>query len=312
MSKQIGSLATLAAREVWTNEAQDFTPWLASNIALLGNAIGIDLETEATEVGVGDFRVDIVARDLSTGHVVVIENQLDATDHSHLGQLLTYAAGRDATAVVWVAPRFRDPHREAIDWLNAHSTEGLDFFAVEIELLRVDDSLPAPHFKLVAQPNEWAKARRAPSSGPSDLGLRYQAFFTAILERFKAVRPFVTSANRVGTDNWFGFAAGRAGFQLVWSVAVGARLRVEMYIDTGDQARNKDLFDRLQAMRGELEVAIGSPIEWDRLDSKRGSRFAIYHQIDKATFDQDPKIIEWAVDTMVRFSDVLRPLIKTI
>ena len=308
----LGQLTRIDARSVWKNEATEFTPWLAANISLLGDALGLDLEVSATEVDVGQFSVDIVATDLSTGHLVVIENQLDPTDHSHLGQLITYAAGQTASSLVWVAPRFRDEHRQALDWLNANTAEDLNFFGVEVELLQVDGSVPAPHFKLVAQPNEWAKAQKSVSSAPSELGLRYQQFLSSVLERFKQLRPFFTSASRVSTDNWFQFAAGRAGFNFSWSIAGGSRMRVELYIDVGDRDQNKAYFDQLQGRAEELEANIGHSLTWERLDGKKGCRIAIYRDTDPENFESDPDLIEWAAQTMVNLADVLRPIVKAL
>jgi hypothetical protein len=199
----LGSLSRIDARAVWIDEARHFTPWLAQNLAVLGEALGLDLQLVETEVHVGDFSVDIVARDLSSGHQVIIENQLERTDRGHLGQLLTYAAGQDSAMVVWISPVFRDEHRQALDWLNANTGEGRNFFGVEIELLQINDSPPAPHFKIVSQPNEWAKATNASTgqAAPSELGLRYQKFFRGVLERFKELRPGVTSGSRVGIND---------------------------------------------------------------------------------------------------------------
>lgn len=308
----LGELTRIDARSVWKNEATEFTPWLAANISLLGQALGLDLEVSATEVDVGPFSVDIVATDLSTGHLVVIENQLDPTDHSHLGQLITYAAGQAAASLVWVAPRFRDEHRQALDWLNANTAEDVNFFGVEVELLQVSGSIPAPHFKLVAEPNEWAKAQKSASAAPSELGLRYQQFLSSVLDRFKQLRPFFTSASRVSTDNWFQFAAGRAGFNFSWSIAAGSRMRAELYIDVGDREQNKALFDQLRAQSQELEAQIGHPLTWERLDDKKGCRIAIYRDTDPDSFDHDAELIEWAAQTMVSLADVLRPLVKTL
>jgi len=311
MITSLGRLSRLDAREVWTHEAHDFTPWLHENIALLAEALGFDIEATGREVGVGDFAVDIVGRTTPGGRPVIVENQLAPTDHSHLGQVLTYASGLDAAIIVWVAPRFRDEHRQALDWLNAHTDEQVDFFGVELELLRIDDSVPAPHFKLVAQPNAWAKStREAAAVEPSERGLRYQRFFEGVLADFKAMRPNLTSTNRVGTDSYLGFAGGRTGFSFVWAVA-GGRPRIELYIDTGDQTSTKAHFDALQRRGAELEAAIGAPISWERLDNRRASRVATYYAgATDIPFDEDPGVRVWAVETMVRWTDVLRPAIK--
>ena len=144
----------------WEDEARQFTPWLAlpENLKLLGDAIGIELEFEATESRVGIFKADIVAKEVGTDDRVIIENQLENTDHDHLGKLLTYAAGLGAKVVVWVAEKISDDHRRALDWLNEITGESFSFFALEIELWRINDSAPAPKFNLVCRPNDWAKS----------------------------------------------------------------------------------------------------------------------------------------------------------
>ena len=153
----LATIQRVDLRGVWSSEAADFTPWLAENIGKLGEALGMELEVEAQEAPVGGFALDILARDPENNRQVVIENQLGATDHTHLGQLLTYAAGFDANVIVWIARNFRDEHRGALDLLNRRTGEDTEFFGIEVELWRIDDSRPAPNFKLVATPNEWRK-----------------------------------------------------------------------------------------------------------------------------------------------------------
>ena len=149
-----GELKILDPRMVWPNEARDFTPWLAANITELGDALGMDLEVSTTEADVGDFSLDILAKDLGTGRQVVIENQFGATDHDHLGKLLTYAAGFDAAAVIWVAEAIRDEHRQALEWLNRRTDLETHFFALIVEVFRIDNSRPTFKFKPVVSPNE--------------------------------------------------------------------------------------------------------------------------------------------------------------
>jgi hypothetical protein len=314
--QKLGRLVRIDAREVWTHEAHDFTPWLHDNISLLAEALGFDIEATGREVAVGAFSVDVVGRTTPGGRPVIVENQLAPTDHSHLGQLLTYASGLDAAVIVWLAPRFRDEHRQVLDWLNAHTVEGIDFFGVELELLRIDESPAAPHFKLVAQPNEWAKTTReaaAATTQPTERGLRYQRFFEALLTGFKQQRPNLTSASRVGPDSWFGFSGGRTGFGFVWSITGGSRARVELYIDTGDQATSKALFDALKTGEPELAEKLGSKLEWERLDNRRASRVATYRSVpDQPPLDDNAELQAWAISTMVRWNDVLRPIIKQL
>lgn len=155
----LGRLEKAELRQAWNNEAGDFTPWLAEpdNLVLLGEAVGLELELEAQEKNVGPFRADILCKDTLTGNWVLIENQLERTDHLHLGQLLTYAAGLKAVTIVWIAERFTDEHRVALDWLNEITNETINFFGLEIELWRIGDSPMAPKFNVVSQPNDWTK-----------------------------------------------------------------------------------------------------------------------------------------------------------
>jgi hypothetical protein len=165
ISRELGTLKRIEAREIWIDEARDFTPWLKENIGVLGSVLGMDLDLVDSEVAVGPFSCDLMAKDVSGDRWVVIENQLEQTDHSHLGQLLTYGAGREASVFVWISPRFRDEHRAAVDWLNEQSGERALFFGVEIEVVVIDDApKAAPNFKIVSSPNKWTIVQRANTS----------------------------------------------------------------------------------------------------------------------------------------------------
>ena len=158
MSTNLGKLEEVQdLRSVWPNEAKDFTPWLSSNISRLGETLGIDIDVEETESAVGDFNVDIFAVDADTGKKIIIENQLEATDHDHLGKLITYASGKAADLVIWVVKKARDEHKAAIEWLNNHTTEDIGFILCEIKLYRIGDSAIAPSFVVIEKPNDWAK-----------------------------------------------------------------------------------------------------------------------------------------------------------
>jgi hypothetical protein len=183
----LSRLTPVPLRSHWANEATDFTPWLASdeNIELLSETIGIDLSVEETEARVGPFRADILCRDDSNDRYVLIENQLERTDHGHLGQLLTYAAGLDAAAIVWLAAEFTDEHREALDWLNHITGDDFHFFGIQIELWRIGDSVAAPRFNVVVRPNNWTKSVRAARSGAAGQGPRSQMYRTLWSELFE-------------------------------------------------------------------------------------------------------------------------------
>ena len=158
--EKLGKLEEVELRDIWESESSDFTPWLAreENIQILGDSIAVDLEVEAQEKNVGPFRADILCKDTENGNWVLIENQLNRTDHPHLGQLLTYAAGLDAVTVVWVAATFTEEHRAALDWLNEITDDRFRFFGLEIELWRINNSPPAPKFNIVSKPNDWRRS----------------------------------------------------------------------------------------------------------------------------------------------------------
>lgn len=199
---EFGRLVDLPLREAWKHEAHTFTPWLAENIDHLSEVIGIPLELTGTEVAVESFSADILAQNPKDGTLVLIENQLERTDHTHLGQIMTYLAGLEAQTVVWIAPEFREPHLSAIRWLNEHTADGFSFFAVRARVVRIKDSPFAPIFEIVEKPNDWVRQiNQQAKSGGQDRrrGDGYEAFWAEYLARFPdaenwGLKPYRTSA----------------------------------------------------------------------------------------------------------------------
>lgn len=308
---QFGDLKRVTLRDIWPHEASSFTPWLAEHLADLGKALGLDLELQAREAPVGPFSLDLLAHDLGRNRPVIIENQIEPTDHDHLGKLLTYAAGYDASVVIWIAQDFRDEHRQTLDWLNQHTDENIEFFGVVVEVLRIDDSRPAFNFKLVAFPNEWRKqsiARTASQS--SSLGEAYRAFFQPLFDELRDQHHF-TNARAAQPQNWYSFAAGVKGFSYGANFPSGDQARVELYIDRLDADLNKRAFDDLYAQRDAIESAFGEPLSWERLDSKRASRVAVYRpgsiEDDAATIED---IRHWMVEKLLCMKSVFGPRLK--
>ena len=313
---ELGKLTRIDAREVWSHEAHDFTPWLHENIELLGEALGLDLDLGESEVRVGRFAADLVAKDVSNDRWVVIENQLAPTDHSHLGQLLTYGAGTEATVFVWIAPEFRDEHRAALDWLNEHSDEDSLFFDVVVELLAVDDSLPAPNFRLVSFPNEWQKSTRSTRHPTSEKGAAYQEFFAGVLQAFKGRFPGETNVSKASHDSWLSMSVGRSGLSTGWAFTIDKRFRVELYIDTGDVDINDSYFKQFDSQKAVIESAVGQTLDWDSLKGKRACRISLYHADSPLSVLDDSETLarleEWAVGEMKKLRDALRPHIQEL
>ena len=316
-SKNLGRLRRVAnPRDVWVSESGDFTPWLAQNIDVLAEALGIGLTVIATEVQVGEFRLDIKAED-EDGRVVVIENQLERTDHGHLGQCLVYASGLDASTVVWVAPQFRENYRRTLDWLNERTDLGVNFFGVEVGVVQIGDGPRAPVFDVVSRPNDWQKAVKgagagAGESGPatvSPINARRQDFYAEVLSSVIAVQPSIRMPAR-SRGNWLAFASGPFGYWAI-SVAADGRLRLEAYIDTGDKATNKELFDEFAASASVWETQLALDIDWERLDEKRASRIAVYQALDLEDAIARSLALQQASQTLARMFGVLNEPLRT-
>lgn len=309
----LGKLERVELRDVWKHEALHFTPWLASpdNLAALSLELGLDLELVGQEVSVGPYAADIVCKDTLTGIKVLIENQLEKTDHSHLGQILTYAAGLEARTVVWVAARFTDEHRAAIDWLNEITHEDWQFFGLEIELWRIGDSPAAPKFNMICRPNDWSRAVReeaakAEGSSPRQvLQLRFwSAFRDFMVERGQR-------APKPSSQSWQSFSVGRTGFALE-AVIRRAELAVRLYIICEDLPP-KAVFRYLEARKEQIHAALGFPLDWQELPERKGSVALVVRP--QCPLDEESRWAEyhdWLAKTVARMTAVLRPLIVNL
>ena len=318
--RQLGRLERVTLRECWQDEARDFTPWLASeeNVALLSETIGIDLEVQQQEAAVGPFRADILCRDTATDALVLVENQLERTDHTHLGQLFTYAAGLDAVTVVWIAQRFTEEHRAALDWLNRITHEDFRFFGIEVELWRIGDSALAPKFNVVAKPNDWSKTvreassaqRSAVSSETQALQVAYwQGFGEAAAERgtrFRLTGPVARS--------YVGFGVGRAGFSIGASVkmyyhAEGGGAQVYLWINDDESG---SYLRQLHADRAAIEQEIGGPLVWDEKPGRKSSQITLRRECNPADRAIWPELQEWMLEKLEAFERAFRPRLAVL
>ena len=311
---KLGTIKKIDLRDVWSSEASDFTPWLAKdeNIALLGEAIGLELEVESQEKSVGPFRADILARDLTSNHYVLIENQLEQTNHNHLGQIMTYAAGLDAFSIIWIAKSFTEEHRAALDWLNRITEENINFFGIEIEVIQIGDSLPAPQFKVVAKPNDWSKSvRSSASTGElTDTKLKQQQYWTEFKEYVeKNGSPF--KVQKPSPQHWTNIALGRSNFYLSLTVNSQSHI-ICINLEIGG-ARAKEHFDKLRDLYEEdSKEHISADIEWLRLDDRKSCMVKLsksFNFTDESSRDEQ---YAWFVEYVKKYISYFRPKVKSI
>lgn len=295
---EVASLEEVPLREVWRDEARDFTPWLAADPVHLGRALQMDLELEGSEVPVGPFSADVVLRDTNTGQRVVVENLLETTDHDHLGKLITYAAGLEAHWAVLVAKEFRPEHRTALTWLNSLADEGSGFFGIEVHAFRIGDSQPAPQLRVVVEPDDFSRQARTQTNAISEVNARYAEWWAEFLPALNQAHQGWSNA-QAAPRHYMNFPSGRSGIQygLSFAYPTGATnysLRAEVYIDDGESA-----YPNLADQRLDIESACDLELQWEPLELAKASRIAVYlDPVDPADRDSWPRCRDWAIKTL--------------
>lgn len=304
----VSRLRRVALREVWPREAADFTPWLRDNIDVLNDALGLSLSGAEREQSTGNFSVDLVAEDQS-GHGVAIENQLEPSDHDHLGKVLTYLSAIDAKTAIWIVSEPRPEHVKAIAWLNEAGLAR--FYMVKVEAVRIDESPPAPLLTLIVGPSEEvikAGETKKELSERHDVRLR---FWTELLAKART-RTHLHNALSPVTENWISTGAGKSGLAYNYVIRQH-RSNVELYIDRGVENSNKRIFETLHERRPEIESAFGRAIDWQPLEGKRACRIASYVEgggyLDEENW---PQIQDELIDAMIRLEGALRPFVSTL
>jgi hypothetical protein len=308
---ELGAVKNFPLKDLWSGEASHFTPWLSQNLDVLAQKLGMDLELETTDTSVGDFSADIIARDLSTNHLVVIENQFGNTDHRHLGQLITYSSVLGAGVVVWIAESIRSEHKSAIDFLNQNLKESLRLYALEASVIRIDNSKPAFVLNVISQPSEPLVTTSDRAQSISETREKYREYFQALIDELREKHNFTNA--RVGQpQNWYAFASDNSRiYKYGTSFASDDRVRAETYLDCGDKGKNEQLFDCLRGQKEAVEKEFGSTLSWERLDEKRACRVAAYHDggIDADT-QQLSEIREWTIASLLKFKSIFPSRIK--
>lgn len=317
MPEELSRLKPIELRCIWATEDQHFTPWLAEedNLALLSETLRIDLELEGQEINVGDFRADILCRDIEEDSRVLIENQLEETDHDHLGKILTYSAGLDAYTVIWIAKQFRDEHRAALDRLNEITDDHFQYFGIEIKVWQIGDSTPAPQFDVVSSPNDWSRtvsrdAQSAVSRNLSEIQLLRKKFWEEF-GQYLTDNNYRFSIRNPRPTTQIGFGIGKAGFTLYTSLLTQAQtIRVRLTM-RGNNA--KIHFHKFRDRREEIEEELSHSLRWEELPDKEASWIALDKDNIDPTNEQDwPNQHKWLASKLELFDKVFRPRIKDL
>lgn len=302
----VGRLEMVPIRKVFHNEARDFTVWLETHIEALGDRVGIDLSSPQREKEVGDFTVDILCED-GDGHPVIVENQLEKTDHDHLGKFLTYLVNLDARTAIWVSTEPRAEHMKVINWLNESTSEDLAFYLVKVEATRIGESPYAPLFTVLAGPDKQVKRIGEKKKEWAERHHKRLEFWKSLLERCREQTKLFSNISP-SRYHWIGTGAGKAGVTFNFAV-LSENASVELYIDHDhdEGKKNKAIFDALHAQKDQIEKDYGGTLGWERLDEKRACRI-------KQGFDDGglspteswPELQDKMIDAMVRLDKALR------
>lgn len=313
----VGKLRKVKLRDVWEHEAKDFTPWLAANADVLGEVLELEVEFTQSEQQVGPYAVDIIGRDLTHNSVLIVENQLEKTNHTHLGQLITYAANTDAVTVVWVAKEFTDEHRQAIDYLNklAGDSGSARFYAVQVSAVQINDSDPAPLLELVAQPNEvHASMSNAVKDAiePSGKAAIYRELWRKYFDAIKKRAPELTKYSAPQGTNWQQVNSIEGGWGSVVLVIDRERIpRVEVYLFKRDGS-HLNLYQHLKGQREQLEKEFGGPLVWDEQEHLVSRRIRSHRRepVDLDDVGSHAELIDWFLGEHKKFKKYLLPRVQ--
>ena len=305
----IGKLEEVDIRELWKHEQYDFSEWLSKkeNIENLNDILGLTLVDISKETYVGSYRCDLFAKDETTGIKVIIENQLEMSNHDHLGKIITYASGLDAKVIVWIVKEAREEHRSAIEWLNNNTNNNVNFFLIEIHAYKIGNSDNAPMFQVVEQPNDFIKNNKSTNSNDTMNKSQSQRlefwnqFNNVLIERGK---PF--NIRKATTDHWYNVAIGTSDAHIdITLVNKDSVIGVELYITD-----NKELFDKLYQRKDEIENDLGLKLDWRRLNNSKASRIVTF--ITGLNFDNHSnynELMNKTIDLAVLMRDTFKKYI---
>ena len=303
---QLGKIKEVPLREIWKHEQYDFSDWLSKeeNISELSEVLGLSLVDIEKEKPVGSYSCDICCRDELTDKVVIIENQLEPTNHDHLGKIITYASGLNASVIVWIVESAREEHASAIEWLNKHIDANIDFFLIEIHAVKIGDSLPAPMFKIIEQPNDFNQQIKEISKRDSmtESMTRRIEFWTmlndVIAERGKPINP-----RKPSTNAWYGVSIGSSDCHMnIVLVNMEGHIRIELLIPD-----NKELFEKLYQNKNDIESKMECSLIWQKLEDKQASRVSLRIEgLDYNNQSNYKELMNKAIDAVLKFKSTIK------
>lgn len=293
----------------WSHEAADFTNWLAEeeNLRILSDAIGVEMRLIQTEASVGKFNADILAQEEGTENKIIIENQLEDSDHNHLGKVITYASGFDARMAIWIVKEAREEHRQAIDWLNEHTDEETAFFLLQIELWQIGDSPLAPKFEVISKPNDWAKTvKQSVSSGATTEIKTRQLEFWEQFKSFARSRGSSLRIQKPSPQHWLDITVGSSLAHISLTLnSIEEAIRTELYI-----TNTKELYRFLEHKKEEIENSLGERAEWMELPGKKASRIKVEISGSIDNTEQWEGYFDWLLKSSEQFHKVFSPLLS--
>lgn len=298
---QLGKIKKVDLRKAWNHEAFDFTKWISKteNISILSEEIGIEISVKETEAKTGRYSVDILAEEENKGHTIIIENQLETTDHDHLGKIITYASGYDAEIIIWIVKDVRDEHVQAIDWLNDHTDQKINLFLIKIELWQIEDSPYAPKFQIISKPNDWAKALKdtRKDAGLTDTKLMQLDFWTKF-KQYCQQNDAKLKLRKVFPQHWFDISFGSSTAHISLTLNTQKdQIGCEIYIPD-----SKETYKVFHDNKEQIEGIIGESLEWMELPEKKASRIKLVRDSKLADESLWPQYFEWLKKQAEEFS----------
>ena len=306
----ISRLKNVPLRKIWAHEAHSFTIWLTENLDILSEKLGFEISLIEREAAAGLFSADIWAED-NLGNYIVIENQLEKTDHDHLGKLITYMSNLEAKTAIWITSDPRPEHETAVHWLNETLPANMAFYLIKIEAYQIDNSAPAPLLTVVAGPSKESKQVGAQKKELAERHVLRIEFWQQLLE--KAKKKTLLHANiSPGKDNWITAGSGKSGLGFNYVVRMNSA-QVELYIDRRNLDENKRIFDKFFAAKNDVELIFGEPLDWQRLNDRQASKIRhVISELGLLNRDRWSELQDKLIDAMVRLEKAFQPEIRKL